>query len=108
MDREHIISTIPLKSWDDQAYFSEEIKTEARHIFLRLIKRLDNIGEGLNEDSAMPHLRLCIEQFNDMQKEMRFYIDTQAREDILRFHHDITEAFGLQFEYGFADQWREW
>ncbi|MCB0840641.1 MAG: hypothetical protein KDD63_24580 [Bacteroidetes bacterium] len=107
---ENIRSFSPLIDWDKNPYFTKDFKDQAKVIFDETIDGLSSLEKEniCNEKHALPILENCIQRFNQLKIDTRFFIDTQTREKIIEFFYVIIDAFGLSYEYGFLDRDREW
>ena len=80
----------------------------SRKIMADTVERLLRLGKQASQDARMSVLRECIESFNELDSEMRHFIETVEREDICEEFEAIVHASGMGSHEGMADQWREW
>jgi hypothetical protein len=80
----------------------------SRAVMTDTVEKLLELGPRASKKKRMDILKWCIESFNELDAEMKHFIETDERDDICEEFQAIVWACGLGAYEDLAGRWRDW
>lgn len=103
----------PTEEWresleEGDELFTEESIAESERVLDEFVDALISLGDNGSKEEIMKLAEKAVLEFNALNEEYDYYIETLEREDLCDFIMEAAKLAGLNTQEDITEEWREW